>query len=203
MTAREIASILGVEDQLGEDIIEIPNANRSNFAHWLADFGYTKGVEVGTEYGIHALSLCKANPNLKLVCIDPYETYLEYIDIRDQNLLDEAYEEAKERLAPYNAKIIKGFSSDWVDSFPDESLDFVYLDGNHKLKYILEDLDAWTPKIKEGGIVSGHDYYQPAFNHCDVIQALDIFTKANNISPLFVVGKGRKVKYRNWFFVVE
>jgi glycosyltransferase involved in cell wall biosynthesis len=45
-----------------------------------------------------------------------------------------------------------------VTDFADESLDFVYIDGNHQLKYVVEDIVEWTKKIKKGGIIAGHDY---------------------------------------------
>jgi hypothetical protein len=44
-------------------------------------------------------------------------------------------------------------------TFPDRSLDFVYLDGDHSLAGCTRDIVAWAPKIKIGGILAGHDYY--------------------------------------------
>jgi hypothetical protein len=36
--------------------------------------------------------------------------------------------------------------------------DFVYIDGNHQLKAVEEDINLWLPKIKKGGWIGGHDY---------------------------------------------
>jgi hypothetical protein len=41
--------------------------------------------------------------------------------------------------------------------FPDKSLDFVFIDGNHGYSYVKQDILAWLPKIKPGGIICGHD----------------------------------------------
>ncbi len=41
--------------------------------------------------------------------------------------------------------------------FKDASLDLVMVDTPHDYKTILADLKAWTPKVKHGGIICGHD----------------------------------------------
>lgn len=44
-----------------------------------------------------------------------------------------------------------------VKIFADEILDLVFLDGDHRYEYFKEDVLHWLPKIKEGGILCGHD----------------------------------------------
>lgn len=41
--------------------------------------------------------------------------------------------------------------------FKPESLDFVYIDGDHKFKYVAEDISEWF--WKKGGMIAGHDYF--------------------------------------------
>merc|ERR1712046_91775 len=38
-------------------------------------------------------------------------------------------------------------------------LDLVYIDGDHSYEAVREDIKAWLPKIRRGGIISGHDYH--------------------------------------------
>jgi len=50
-----------------------------------------------------------------------------------------------------------------------ESLDLVFIDCQHEYEYVKKDIKAWLPKVKKGGIISGHDYnpkelYVPGFN---------------------------------------
>ena len=45
--------------------------------------------------------------------------------------------------------------------FPDKSLDAVYIDAEHDEDSVRSDIQTWRPKIKFGGILSGHDYYHP------------------------------------------
>jgi hypothetical protein len=45
--------------------------------------------------------------------------------------------------------------------YPDESLDFVWIDGSHERDAVAADCRAWWPKIKPGGTMGGHDYDWP------------------------------------------
>ena len=42
--------------------------------------------------------------------------------------------------------------------FPDGHFDWLYLDATHTYAEAKADLEAWYPKVKPGGLVSGHDY---------------------------------------------
>jgi predicted O-methyltransferase YrrM len=55
-------------------------------------------------------------------------------------------------------ELIKSDSCSAASLFENESLDFVFIDGNHWYDYVKKDIEAWLPKIKKGGIISGHDY---------------------------------------------
>ena len=41
--------------------------------------------------------------------------------------------------------------------YDDESLEFVFVDGDHKYIKVLDDNEKWLPKVKKGGIFAGHD----------------------------------------------
>lgn len=42
--------------------------------------------------------------------------------------------------------------------FPDESLDFVFIDADHRYAEVRADVARWWPKVKPGGTIAGHDY---------------------------------------------
>jgi Methyltransferase domain len=42
--------------------------------------------------------------------------------------------------------------------YDDESLDFVWIDGNHHNGGPTRDVEAWWPKLKLGGYMGGHDF---------------------------------------------
>jgi len=53
-------------------------------------------------------------------------------------------------------------------------VDVVYIDGDHSYESAKSDIEAWWPKIPEGGVLAGHDYQLP---WPGVIQAVDEFLK--------------------------
>lgn len=64
-----------------------------------------------------------------------------------------------ERTKDYDNIIkIKKSSVEAAKDFEDESLDCVYVDGEHLYDYIRADIQAWKDKIKNGGILCGHDF---------------------------------------------
>ena len=44
--------------------------------------------------------------------------------------------------------------------FPDGSIDFLFLDADHRYQQFKEDLEAWYPNLKVGGVICGHDCEQ-------------------------------------------
>lgn len=54
--------------------------------------------------------------------------------------------------------ILKGKSNDFYSNVDDESIDFLFIDGDHRYSQVIQDIDNWYPKIKVGGVISGHDY---------------------------------------------
>lgn len=43
-------------------------------------------------------------------------------------------------------------------SYQDGSLDFVFIDACHEFDAVVEDIRAWRPKMKQGGVMAGDDY---------------------------------------------
>jgi len=43
-------------------------------------------------------------------------------------------------------------------NFADETVDFLYIDASHTYRGVMRDLDAWFPKVKEGGTIAGDDW---------------------------------------------
>jgi Methyltransferase domain len=60
------------------------------------------------------------------------------------------------RLTDGRAKV-SAYSVKAAESFSDGSLDFVYIDANHTFQHVNQDLRAWYPKLRVGGLICGHD----------------------------------------------
>lgn len=159
----------------------------------LKERGVKNAVEVGTDHGKYAQQLCEGIPGLKLCCVDPWVPYVEGTESHTQEEMNQIYEEAINRLIPYNCVIYKNTSMGAVEFFEDNSLDFAFIDGNHEYEHVLEDIQAWYEKVKPGGIIAGHDYKEDSINKYGVIEAVEKFTTDNNISPWFVLHVGGKL----------
>lgn len=189
--------------------IEIPDTGRDDLAHLFRKLGFTSGAEIGVEQGVYAEVLCRANPGVMLSCVDAWRAYSGYRDHVSQDKLDGFYQATQARLAPYAVEFVRAFSADAVKEFNDKSLDFVYLDANHELPFVMFDLIEWSKKVRPGGIVAGHDYYQSTRqdtkNH--VVYAVDAYVRSYRIKPWFLLGTKAKVdgevreKSRSFFWV--
>jgi hypothetical protein len=51
-----------------------------------------------------------------------------------------------------------GLTTDVVNIFTDKFFDWIYIDSDHGYNVTIEELYKWESKIKDGGIISGHDY---------------------------------------------
>eukprot|EP00933_Yihiella_yeosuensis_P005446 TRINITY_DN10995_c3_g1_i1.p1 TRINITY_DN10995_c3_g1~~TRINITY_DN10995_c3_g1_i1.p1 ORF type:complete len:255 (-),score=26.24 TRINITY_DN10995_c3_g1_i1:146-910(-) len=56
------------------------------------------------------------------------------------------------------AKAIRGYSVKVATKFRDNSMDWVFIDAGHRYEQALADLEAWYPKVRWGGLVTGDDY---------------------------------------------
>lgn len=190
--------------------IEIPNFGRNNLATLFAELGFKTGAEIGVETGAYSETLLKNNPGLKLYSIDPWKAYNDFRDYTNQDKLNSLYEETRTRLAPYSCKIIRKFSQDATKDFTDNSLDFVYIDGNHSFLNIANDIIEWTKKVRVGGIISGHDYvkHKPHMK-IHVKQVVIAYTDAYFIKPWFVLGSYEEISgqirdnSRSWMWVKQ
>lgn len=143
--------------------------NRIELAKHFANLGLSKGAEIGVCDGYYSEVLLKTIPNLLLLCCDTWEDGTKWF---------ESYGPALELLTPYKKAIIyREKSVDLAKNIPDASLDFVFIDGEHSYKSVHEDLWAWTPKVRKGGIISGHDYYVTKHGNRGVVEAVDEFAK--------------------------
>jgi hypothetical protein len=66
-------------------------------------------------------------------------------------------------------------SADAAARFDDEQLDWVYVDGNHLYEYVRADLEAYLPKVRRGGYVTGDDYGDGGWWNGGVKRAVDEF----------------------------
>lgn len=183
--------------------IEFKLSRHTGLVQLWAELGYTTGAEIGVEQGKFSEEICKANPGVRLTCVDPWRAYDRYKDHVSQGKLDQFYVEACARLAPYECTIIRESSMVAVSRFLPTSLDFVFIDGNHEYQHVVNDICEWARIVRPGGMVAGHDYRREHNDHpipFHVIQAINSYTDAYDIKPWFVL---RGDKAASWMFVKQ
>jgi len=168
--------------------------NRDTLAKLFSELGFNSGAEIGVEKGHYSLVLCMANPNLKLKCIDPWLPF-KAVTTRTEEESERCYQSTIKRLTPYNVEIIRAKSLDAVRQIEDGSLDFVYIDGLHEFDGIMLDLITWAPKVRQGGIIAGHDFV--GFYQCAVQRAVYAYTAAHSIARWYVT----RDRYPSFFWV--
>lgn len=140
--------------------------SRGELPDYLNDLGLVgEGVEVGVrngEFSKHILSKWKGK---KMHMVDPWEHQDEklYVDIsnRDQEHQNKIHDELvafMQSTYPNRYAIHRGYSVQKARDFPNDSLDFIYLDARHDYDGVKEDIIAWWPKLKMGGVFAGHDF---------------------------------------------
>lgn len=155
----------------------------------LAIFGQNlTGVEIGVYKAFHAESLLKRLNLSRLYLVDPYDLYSTYEEGHrhygvDQDPLVIAKKEAQQRLAQYADRIhwVNQLSLAAANAIPD-GLDFVYIDGNHAEDFIRQDIASYYPKIRPGGVIGGHDFYNGyCREHDGVVKAVIEFAAQNQL----------------------
>jgi len=123
---------------------------------------YKLGVEVGVFMGFHSEHMLESCRNLKLICVDIYDNLNgNGYDDWDKQRFDALYKKVTKKFERYGrAQFIRKISSEAVKCFKPKSIDFVYIDADHRYEGVALDLLLWAPKVKDGGLVSGHDYGQ-------------------------------------------
>jgi hypothetical protein len=73
--------------------------------------------------------------------------------------VQDVYAQFLENVGHYeNLKVHRMSSMDAVSEFEDGSIDMVWIDADHSHEGCSKDIDAWLPKVKNGGLICGHDY---------------------------------------------
>ena len=136
---------------------------REEFGQWLNDNGLLgEGAEIGCAFGGNAETILKTWKGQKLYFIDPWIAQPQGVyKEKTAGINYEAWYENCVSICKRDPRgvIIRKFSVDAANDIPDDSLVFAYLDANHDYEHASEDLDLWFPKVKMGGLLCGHDYY--------------------------------------------
>lgn len=155
------------------------------YSEVVARFDNAVFVEIGSWKGKSTIYMAEeihhSRKNIRLYCVDTWEgakEQRERAEIREGTLFDtflDNIEPVKSLITPLRMTSLQG-----ARLFGDRSLDFIFIDASHEYEDVRDDLAAWFPKLKVGGIIAGHDYAnrgQPG-----VKQAVDEFAEQKGLS---------------------
>jgi len=161
---------------------KIPNCSRDELPEFFKNLGFKVGAEIGVYKGDFTEKFCKAD--LKMYAIDPWANR------------GRMYQRVRARLRKYkNCTIMRKTSVEAVNDFAARSLDFVYIDADHRFPFVAEDLYYWYWRIKKGGIIAGHDYLDTrpgeAYRSAQIQSVVDAFVKSFNIPNFYIFGRSK------------
>lgn len=125
--------------------------------------GFSIGVELGVQNGLYSKAILSAWPNCsEYHLVDLWGHQENYDDVANvgQSQQEKIYKTALQNTDPWKEKIrtCRNFTTSCALKYEDGYFDFIYVDARHDFKGVWEDLIAYWPKLKAGGIMAGHDY---------------------------------------------
>ena len=137
------------------------------------------GCEVGVAFGTTFIYTLDNVPGIeKMYAVDPHahptltspEDLVEWATVKKIFIAN---------CEPYKNKVIfiDKTSDEAKDMIPDNSLDYIFIDGDHSYEAVYKDIRNYYPKMKSGSIFAGHDY-----NWEGVIKAVNEFMDELRIS---------------------
>src|ERR1043165_3393843 len=143
-------------------------------------------VEVGCWLGRSACFMAElikdSTKEIKFDCVDTWRTgpsehlHFQRLSIEPEVDISAYFKENMKKAGVLKQiKMVQTTSLEAVSLYKDNSLDFVFLDNDHSEKYVFEELIAWWPKIKKGGVLAGHDYIEKSWP--GVVKAVNRFAK--------------------------
>jgi hypothetical protein len=130
-------------------------------------------VEVGCKDGVNARNILGACPDVVMVTVDPWQPApgqaAKFTRMDDEGA--ETYEDwdfkaiaadYESNIYPYVNRVghLKMTSLEAAPRVPDASTDIVFIDGARDEASVTEDIEAWLPKVRPGGVLCGGGYNQ-------------------------------------------
>jgi predicted O-methyltransferase YrrM len=183
----------------GNSPMALPGIGREKLYQLFNELGYCYGAEIGVRDGENASTMFHTIPNLHLFLVDPW------FDIETSRITKVYYDRALRRMKNRAATIYHMTGDAASQKVADNSLDFVFIDGDHSYDGCMLDIILWGRKVKKGGIVSGHDYFYER-ERAGVRNAVNNYIKFHKINPWFLTDHTILIKgdtTGSWFWVKQ
>jgi hypothetical protein len=129
-------------------------------------------VEIGSWKGSSAafmgVEILNSGKKIQFDCVDTWEGSVEHKTdktsqfyeplLETKDALYEVFlkniEPLKDIITPKRAPSVEG-----AKLYADDTLNFVFIDAAHDYENVFKDVKAWLPKVKQGGVLAGHDIH--------------------------------------------
>jgi predicted O-methyltransferase YrrM len=115
-------------------------------------------IELGSMHGRSAYCLSKSSPTSKIFCVDYWSGWPS--TTADGITRDNSLEVFKSfTIDCPNIIPVQLFLNEKAAPFCEEPVDLVFIDTSHTNPDDWNVIEFWLPKIRKGGTICGHDYY--------------------------------------------
>lgn len=122
---------------------------------------------------------------LYLIDLWEYDSEIHPANFDETPDMKKSYEQVKKKFGKrYNVSIRKGDSREELKLLPDSSLDWAYVDADHRYEGVKGDLDAVIGKVKKNGIIAGDDYVEK--EGWGVIRAVNEMIDGKLVEPVLI-----------------
>lgn len=142
-------------------------------------------VEIGSYKGrsssFMAVEIIRSGKQIRFDCVDTWQGSIEHQAGQSHEDPDVVsgllYETFLENMRPvagrYNA--VRMPSVQAAEIYGNDTLDWVFIDASHDYDNVVADIRAWLPKVRPGGMISGHDHFHGPVKQAvaDTIGAVD------------------------------
>jgi hypothetical protein len=159
---------------------------------------HSTGAEIGVYRGAFSAQLLEVLDPRRLYLIDPWQYFSDEVYAKalyggkaaGQVEMDAIHDEVVRTFGSHPAvAIIRAKSDEAVLQMDDNSLDWVYIDGNHLYEFVYQDLVDYSRKVKPGGLIAGDDYRGGGWWNGGVKRAVDEFVERGCAELVKIYGR--------------
>lgn len=155
-------------------------------------------AEIGVSEGDFTQDILSTAAPRHLRLIDPWEFQGKADYLADPNNVPQDEGDARvaavaarfaDRIGTGAVAVERAYSLDAARCAADRSFDWIYIDAMHTYDAVIADLRAWAPKVKEDGLILGHDYANHPLARkmsFGVVEAVNDFVEESGYAFLFL-----------------
>ena len=166
-------------------------------------------AEIGVWNGAFSEYILEVTRPRELILIDPWDLIADQPEDEqthkkhsDEDFMGSMRERVAAKFADRpEVKLHQGFSAEVLEELEDDSLDWIYIDGNHLYEFVKKDLAVAARKVREGGMIAGDDLFWKRDKRMQVREAVLEFLegaglerKVDHIGQQFMIPVGAEIK---------